>query len=253
MWRGDSLFLLENLVLRDFRIRYRNMSLGVLWSLLNPLVMMGVLTFVFTVLFPNANKQFPVFLMCGLVPLNFFSIAWITGTTSIVDSAALVKRVPLPREIVPIAAVLSNCLHLLIQILLLLFLVLIFGNRVNKQWLWLPVVWGLEIIFACGLALITSTLNVYIRDTRYVVESINTMLFWLVPVFYPFEAIPHRYAELYQLNPVAAMVLCLRAILMKAEAPYLSTLLKLASVSVCTFALGLLIFHKGKRRFYEFI
>jgi ABC-type polysaccharide/polyol phosphate export permease len=74
-----------------------------------------------------------------------------------------------------------------------------------------------------------------------------------VPVFYPFEAIPHRYAELYQLNPVAAMVLCLRAILMKAEAPYLSTLLKLASVSVCTFALGLLIFHKGKRRFYEFI
>lgn len=253
MWHGDSLYLLENLVLRDFRIRYRNMSLGVLWSLLNPLVMMGVLTFVFTMLFPNPNRQFPVFLLCGLVPLNFFSIAWITGTTSVVDSASLVKRVPIPREIVPIAAVLSNCLHLLIQILLLLSMVLIFGNRVNVYWFWLPVVWGLEILFTCGLALITSTFNVYIRDTRYVVESINTVLFWLVPIFYSFEAIPPKYAEVYQLNPIAAMVLCLRAILMKAESPHLETLWKLASVSVCTFALGLFIFSKGKRRFYEFI
>lgn len=254
MWRGDILFLLENMVLKDFRIRYRNMSLGVLWSLLNPLIMMGVMTFIFTVIFRNSTiRNFPVFVLCGLVPYSFFTIAWISGTTSIVDNASLVKRVPVPREIVPIAAVLSNCVHLLIQFFLLLFFVCVFGGKVNIQWLWLPVVWLLEVVFVCGLALLTSSINVYIRDMRYVVESINTVLFWLVPIFYSFEAVPARYADVYQLNPVAALVLCLRHILLTATAPPTSTLVKLCGVSLATFGVGMAVFRKGKDAFYEHI
>ena len=254
MWNGDYLFLLRNMIVKDFKIRYRNMSLGVFWSLLNPLVMMGVLTFVFTKIFPNTQtKNFAVFVLCGLVPYNFLSTAWGAGTTSIMNNAGLIKRVPVPREVVPIAAVLSNCVHLGIQILLLLAATLAFGNTINVYWLWLPLVWAMEIIFVCGIALITSAFDVYIRDTRYVVESTITVMFWLVPIFYSFEIIPQQYHSVYQYNPVAALVLCLRNILLDSKPPHPETLLKLMLVSVVTFVMGWAIFGRMKQRFFDYL
>jgi lipopolysaccharide transport system permease protein len=256
-WGGDYIFLFENLILKDFRIRYRNMSLGILWSLINPLVMMTVLSFIFGSVYSSGgdrhNQPFPVFVLCGLVPFNFFVGALMTGATSIVDSAGLVKRVLVPREVVPIAAVLSNGVHLLIQMALLLLMTVGFGLRPNRYWLWLPLLWVLYVTFVCGLALGSSAINVYIRDTRYVLESFTLVLFWLVPIFYSFSIIPAKFSGIYQFNPVAALVLAMRNILMDGVAPPTSLVVNLTIAASFALALGSLIFRRLKPGFYEHI
>jgi ABC-type polysaccharide/polyol phosphate export permease len=247
-------FLLANLILRDFRIRYRNMSLGIFWSVLNPLVLMAVLTFVFTKIFITTSiPNFHVAVLSGLVVFSFFSLGWQSGTISIYGNAMLIKRVPMPRELLPISTVLANGLHFLIQIGLLILLALWTGYQVNVYWLWLPVIFALEVVFVCGLCLMTSALDVYFRDIRYVVESANTVLFWLVPIFYSFEMIPSEYQAIYQYNPVAAVVLACRAVVMEGRMPPAPLLVKLPLVSFAFLILGFLLFRRLKRNFADYL
>jgi lipopolysaccharide transport system permease protein len=215
---------------------------------------MGVLTFIFTRVMPNTSSpHFPAFVLCGLVPFNFFSLSWLSGTVSLIENAGIIKRTKFPREIVPISSVLANCLHFAIQIALLLILVIGSGYMPNRNWLLLPVVIALEIVFVCGLALAFSAFDVYVRDTRYVVESANTVLFWLVPIFYSFTIIPPQYLDVYYLNPIAAVVMAFRNILLEDKMPAFTLLSKLALVSTGTFLVGLAIFRRLKLRFSDYL
>ena len=253
MWSGDYPFVLSNLILKDFRVRYRNMSLGMLWSLLNPLVMMGVLTFVFTVIFPSKIENFAVFVLCGLVPFNFFSLSWSAATVSIVDNVNLVKRSSVPREIIPVASVLANCVHMSAQVALLLIFAAFFGGKVTWAWLWLPLLWAFFITFICGLGILFAAIDVYIRDARYVVESANTMLFWLVPIFYSFTQVSPEYSAVYELNPVAGMIVALRDVILDGNPPRITTITKLGFGSVAMLVFGLAVFNRLKRRFYDYL
>src|SRR5262249_40434013 len=136
---------------------------------------------------------------------------------------------------------------------LLLAMVVWFRIHFNVQWLWMPLLWAFEIIFVCGLAMFSSAVNVFIRDTRYIVESATVVLFWLVPVFYDSDIIPAQYRAIYALNPVAALVVMMRQILLHAQRPEFATLGRLSIVSVATFIVGLLFFRRMKPKFYEHI
>ncbi len=250
----NFMFVVSSLVMRDFRVRYRNMSLGILWSLANPLIMMLVLTFVFKNVFPNSSvKNYPAFALIGLISYNFFSLAWSSSTTSLSYNAGLVKRVRMMREIIPIASVLAQSIHFLIQILLVLIFVVALGMYPNREWLWIVPILAVELVFVSGLALLCSAFDVYLRDTRYLVDSAVTVMFWLTPVFYPVELIPVRFRTAYELNPIAAVIVCLRRVLLDAKMPSLQTLGLGGIVASGLFLIGLFVFDRIKGNFCDYL
>ncbi len=253
MRRSNLGFVVAELVLKDFRVRYRNMSLGGFWSLLNPLTMMAILTFVFTRVFENRIPHYPLYVLCGLIPYNFFTLSWVMGTVSISENPSLVKRIPIKIALLPLVSVLSNTLHLAIQLLLVFALVLWYGLPVTLHYLWLPVIWLLELLFIYGLALASSSLHVVIRDVRYVVESANLVLFWLVPIFYSFAMVPAAYRSLYEFNPLAALVLATQHVVLEHRAPPAALMGKMTLVSAVFLLLGTFVFSRLKRRFYRYL
>ena len=247
-------FVVVSLVMRDFRVRYRNMSLGILWSLANPLIMMLVLTFVFKNVFPNSSIQnYPAFALIGLISYNFFSLAWNTATTSISHNSGLIKRVRMIREILPIASVIAQSIHFFIQIALVLIFVAALGLEPTYRWLWILPIIAVELIYIIGLALLCSAFDVYLRDTRYVVDSAATIMFWLTPIFYPVEMIPVRYRTLCELNPIAASIICLRNVLLDARTPSFRVLGLAAIVSCVMLSVGITVFGMLKGNFGDYL
>ncbi len=209
--------LIYNLTARELKARYKNSALGFIWSLLNPLGMMLIFTVVFSVLMPNNTiENYPIFLLCGLLPWNYFSASVLSGTNSIVGNGNLVKKVYFPREVLPISNLLANLVNFLLALVVLFAAILVF--RIGfSPWLWLlPVVILIQTVFTLGIVLFLCTLQVYYRDTLIVMDVLMLAWFFLTPVFYASSFLPTAYPVfgttinvqrlIYVLNPMASLV-----------------------------------------------
>jgi len=196
-WReivGDKLrdlrhyhYLLRNLVVRDLKARYKNSVLGILWSILNPLFLMLVFTMLFTVMANSALRQYPVFVLVGLIPWNFFNGALVSGTTSVTGNSALVKKVYFPRELLPTSALLSNLVNFLFAFAVLVVFLYVFGIGLTIHALWVPVLLLTQLIFTLGLCLLLGSLTVFYRDVLMILEVVILAWFFMTPVFYSLE------------------------------------------------------------------
>ena len=246
-------FTLYNLIMKDFKIRYRNMALGFLWSLINPLVMVGILTFVFTMMFPGRQRALPVFLLVAIIPYNFLSISLSGSTTSIIDNTSLVKRVVFPRQILPMAIILSNLIHFFIQSGILIIFILAFHIAPNIYWFSLPIFFAIQLVFIAGICMMCAALDVYYRDVRYIVESGLTVFFWLSPVLYPISYVPEKFLNIYLLNPMAGLITCYRDIILEGKLPDLFIIQRALIAAIAFFVLGAVIFWRCERNFSDLI
>jgi lipopolysaccharide transport system permease protein len=182
-------YLLQNLIVRDLKVRYKNSLLGVLWSLLNPLLMMAVYTLLFTKLRPTSQsiKAFHVFILVALVPWQFFASALIGGTQAITNNSTIVKKVYFPRILLPLSVILSNLVNFLIAFGVLVVIILISRLPLTIHIWWVIPLLLTEMLFLLGITLILGAIHVFYRDISMILDVGMLAWFFLTPIFYPFE------------------------------------------------------------------
>jgi len=254
--------LIRNLVIRDLKVRYRNSILGVAWSWLNPLLMMLVYTLLFTVFLHNDTiAHYPVFLLCGLLPWNFFQDAVVQGTVSIVGSAHLIDKVYFPRAILPISVVLSSLVNFLISLPIFFILAYVSGAPITWAVCLLPITIVIQVILATGLAFLLSTLNVFFRDTQIIMGVLTLAWFFLTPVFYPIQTVPEQAVVLgitfnarlwlRRLNPMASIIASYRDLLYWGTPTGLDFIIRTFITAVLVCIVGYLVFLRYQSWFGE--
>lgn len=261
-------YLLKNLVIRDLKVRYKNSFLGVIWSLLHPLLMMTVYTILFTILIPNEGvDKYPIFILVALIPWQFHTGTMNSGVNSITGNAAIIKKVYFPRILLPTATLLSNLVNLLLASVVLLVLLFAFGVGLTIHALWVPVILLIQIIFLLGLTYFVATLQTFYRDTAMILEVGLLAWFFLTPVFYPFERFGTQ-SELFGLvfnparlmrwlNPMASIIDGYRTVLwgtVNSNGPASMdplALLRTLVTAVIIFIIGYTVFSRSEHLFGE--
>ena len=254
--------LIRNLVVRDLKVRYKNSVLGITWSLLSPVLMMVVYTTFFTIFLRRDEiPHYSVFLLCGLLPWNFFIDSVIQATGSVVGNAHLIKKVYFPRAVLPVSIVLANLVNFLIALPILFILALISGAPLTWWALLLPITILIQAAFIVGLAFFLATLNVFYRDTQHILGVLMLAWFFLTPVFYPIRDVPQQAtvlgitfdAQLWlrRLNPMASIIASYRDLLYWGAPTGLDFLLRTAVTVLVVLVVGYLVFLRYSPRFGE--
>ena len=206
--------LLIYLVRTEIKVKYKNSVLGLVWSMAAPAMTLAIYFFVFQIVLGNKQPNFVIFLFAGLLMWNLFSLGVLTGTGVVVNNAGIVKKVSFPREILALAAVGSACVFFFFQAIVLVIFMLVLHTAPDLAYL--PVLLlalVTSVVLASAIAVLLSSINVYLRDTQHLIEVILTAWFWACPIVYAYQKQigdrlgPKGLTWIYFLNPMVPLVL----------------------------------------------
>jgi ABC-type polysaccharide/polyol phosphate export permease len=238
LYRG----LIQTLVMRDLKVRYRGSALGLLWTLLNPMLYMGIYSLVFSVYMRMDMDHYAAFLLCGLLPWIWFSSSLLVGTTSIIDGAGLIKKVFFPPQVLPTVTVIANFVNFLLSLPLLFGVLLLFGVTLGVGLLALPLIMAMQFALTLGLTLIVAAASVRYRDIPPILTHLLTFWFFLTPIIYPMAQAPERFRALLLLNPVTPFCLAYQNTLLYNELPSGKIMAAMIGVGVVALFIGVLVF-----------
>jgi len=242
-------YLLKQLIMRDFKVRYKASVLGMLWSLLNPLLMMAVYYFVFSTLFKSNIEHFPVYLMTGIVLFNYFSESTSLGLGSIVGNASLITKVYVPKYIYPLSKALSSSINMFTSLIPVLIIMAFSGVPFTRSLLLLPFVLLCLILFSTGMCMLLSTLMTFFRDTQFLWSVLITVWNFLTPIFYPESIISANLLPYFRINPMYQFVTFLRSICLHGVTPTPTAFLNCLLSAFIPLLIGLFVFKKNQDKF----
>ena len=247
--RKDLLWILTR---KEIILQYKRTSLGILWSLLNPLLLAFVFYIAFGIILRVQVKNFPLFILSTLFPWTWFSTSVSASTVSLISNKTLVKKFLFPRHYLLLGSIFSQGVHFIFSIPIITVLVYLYHRSVGPVWLiGVPMLLFIQFVITIGVSLPVSVINVYFMDFQFIVAFLLQVLFWMTPIVYRFDTIPEAYRTLFlYMNPMTPLMNSWRELFMLNAISWDS--LALASLGpLVIFVLGLLIYRKLSRRLDE--
>lgn len=242
--------LLKTNVKKEIRGKYKGSFLGVIWSFLNPLLMVLVYAIVFPYVMRIKTENYLIYLIIGIIPWTFFTTVLNQGIGSIKGNAGILKKVYFPREILPVSVALSALINFYISCIIIVIFCLF---TVGLSWhiILVPFIGIIQFFLSLGLMTGLCAINVYIKDAEYIVGFVINMLFYGTPILYPAELFPINYRWLMYINPITHLINTYRDLFMYKRLPALPGLLYTCGFALVCCGLGLFIFRKLERGFAE--